>query len=479
VTSKEAIVMPTPNIPLGPSLTAEQAERIYKQGREAVVFALLQLAQMLAKQSAMVSANDSPTTPSGMKPPYEKPVVKSRRKRPGRKDGHPGSRRPPPEQIDRQEEHRLKCCPDCGGPVKQCHRTRTRYVEDIPADIQPVITEHTIHRDWCPHCKKSVEPVVPDALPGSTLGNRVLVLSAWLHYALGNTLSQIVEVFNYHLQMKLTSGALVQQWQRLQAILEPWYEEIRGQALHSAVLHADETSWRVSGKTHWLWCFATDELTYFMIDRCRGSPALLKFFNEEFRGTLVTDFWGAYNKVVCARRQMCLVHLLRDFLTVEKYKSPGPQWPAFAKLMRRLIHDGMRLSKREDLSADEYASRRSRMDERLQAMIDTPWEDSQARRLIKRLRRHQRHLFTFLDQPDVPFDNNHGERSIRPAVIIRKNSYCNRSSNGARTQAVLMSIYRTLKQRGHDPITTVVKALSEYLTTGKLSPLPSKTTANG
>jgi len=87
----------------------------------------------------------------------------------------------------------------------------------------------------------------------------------------------------------------------------------------------------------------------------------------------VTDFWGAYNKVVCARRQMCLVHLLRDFLTVEKYKSPGPHWAAFAKPMRRLIHDAMRLSKRNDLSADEYASRRLRVDERLQTMIDSSW----------------------------------------------------------------------------------------------------------
>ena len=471
--------MPTLSIPLGPSLTAEQAERIYKQGREAVVFALLELAKMLAEQSATVSRNASPTTPSGMKPPYEKPPVKSRRKQPGRKDGHPGSRRPPPERIDQREEHRLKCCPECGGPLKRCHRTRTRYIEDTPADIQPVVTEHTIHRDWCPRCKKSVEPVVPDALPGSTLGNRVLVLAAWLHYALGNTLSQIVEVFNYHLQMKLTPGALTQQWQRLQGILEPWYEAIRGEAQQAAVLHADETSWRVSGKTHWLWCFATTELTYFMIDRCRGSPALRKFFTEEFQGTLVTDFWGAYNKVVCARRQMCLVHLLRDFLTVEKYKSPGPHWAAFAKKARRLIHDAMRLSKRDDLSAEEYASRRARLDERLQELIDTCWEDSQAKRLIKRLRRHQRHLFTFLDQPDVPFDNNHGERTIRPAVIIRKNSYCNRSPNGARTQAVLMSIYRTLKQRGHDPIAAVTNGITEYLTTRQLPPLPSKTTANG
>jgi hypothetical protein len=210
-----------------------------------------------------------------------------------------------------------------------------------------------------------------------------------------------------------------------------------------------------------------------MIDRCRGSPALLKFFTQEFQGTLVSDFWGAYNKVNCARRQLCLVHLLRDFMTVEQYKRHGPHWPEFAKKARRLIHDAIRLGKRDDVTAEEFASRRQRLDARLQELIDATWEDSQAKRLIKRLRRHQGELFTFLDQANVPFDNNHGERSIRPAVIIRKNSYCNRSINGARTQAVLMSIYRTLKQRGHDPIATVANALSEYIKTRHLPPLPS------
>lgn len=467
-----------PDIPLGPTLTAEQAARIFDLGKEAVIFALLQQAQMLAQQLTTTPANDSPAKPSGMQAPYEKPARKSRHKRPGQKPGHPGHRRSPPERIDRREEHRLKACPDCGGPLRRSQRTRTRYVEDIPDDLQPVVTAHTIHRDWCPRCRKSVEPVVPDALPGSMLGNHVLVLSAWLHYALGNTLAQIVEVFQYHLHLPLTPGGLVQQWQRLQAILEPWYEQIRQEGLHAAVLHADETSWRVLGKTRWLWCFATADLTYFLIDRARGSPALRKFFTEEFCGTLVTDFWGAYNKVVCARRQLCLVHLLRDFLTVEKYKSPGPHWAPFAKKVKRLVRDAMRLSRRDDLSVEQYASRRACLDARLQAVLDTPWEDGQARRLLKRLRRHQRHLFTFLDQPDVPFDNNHGERSIRPAVLIRKNSYCNRSDNGARTQAVLMSIYRTLKQRGHDPINTVCQAIADYLTTGKLPPLPKTSTAN-
>jgi transposase len=458
------------------ALTEEQARAICAQGQEAVVFALLLLSKRVAEQQAKTAAesHQTPGTPSGMKPPYQKGLGKSgksRNKRPGAKPGHPGSRRKTPERVDRKVEHRADRCPDCGGKLHRCAETRTRYTEDIP-DIQPEVTEHTIHRDWCPRCQKQVEPAVGDALPRATLGNRVLVLSAWLHYALGNTLSQIVEVFNFHLQMKITTGGLVQMWYRLQAILYPWYEQIQREALRSAVLHGDESGWRVDGKTHWLWCFTAKNLTFYMIDRSRGSPALMKFFVEEFAGTLVTDFWGAYNAVVCALRQTCLAHLFRELEHTEKYKSPDKHWPAFAKKLRRLLGDAIRLWRRRDeLPEATYASRRARIASRLQELIDTPWKDTQAKRLIKRLRRHQNDLFTFLDQPGVPFDNNAAERAIRPAVIIRKNSYGNRSQQGADCQAVLMSIFRTLKQRGHDPIRTIVNALATYLTTGQLPPL--------
>src|SRR5205814_10538298 len=117
------------------------------------------------------------------------------------------------------------------------------------------------------------------------------------------------------------------------------------------------------------------------------------------------------------------------------------------------------LSKHSERSAPDYASKRQRITDRLQALLERPWHDKHARRLVKRLRRHANELFTFLDHPEVPHDNNTGERAIRPAVIIRKNSYANGSKDGADLQAVLMSIYRTLKQRGHNPIQTIVAAL--------------------
>ncbi len=176
---------------LGPQLTAEQAALIVPQGQDAVVFALLTLAQQVAERQAAATTPD-PSAASGQTPPYAKPTATGRAKPNGAKPGHPGRRRPSPPRIDRREGHTLTACPRCHGPVRPRRSSRTRVIADIPADITPVVTEHMIHRSWCPGCRDTVEPVVTDAWPGSTIGLRVVVLSAWLHYLLGTTLAQII-----------------------------------------------------------------------------------------------------------------------------------------------------------------------------------------------------------------------------------------------------------------------------------------------
>jgi hypothetical protein len=65
-------------------------------------------------------------------------------------------------------------------------------------------------------------------------------------------------------------------------------------------------------------------------------------------------------------------------------------------------------------------------------------------------------LFTFLEQAEDPFDNNHAERSIRPATILHNNNFGNRYQRGADCQARLISLCRNGNQHGHDPIRTVV-----------------------
>jgi hypothetical protein len=47
------------------------------------------------------------------------------------------------------------------------------------------------------------------------------------------------------------------------------------------------------------------------------------------------------------------------------------------------------------------------------------------------------------------FENNFTEQVIRPSVIIRRDSQSDRSEKGDAVCLMLMSIYRTLKLRGH------------------------------
>jgi len=446
------------------NLTEEQARIIFAQGEDAVTWALLQLAA-LAKGKAAAEVSK----PSAQIAPYEKPATKKRAKKRGQKTGHKGVRRLPME-IDKEQDHILELCPDCGGPVSASRNTRRRVVEDIE-ETTVVTTAHTIHSHYCPRCKKRVEPVVTDALPKSTIGNRALVLSCWLHYGLGQTISQVVSVLDSLFHFAVSAGGLTQLWQRLGDIVRPWYDALAQEARAGAVLNADETGWRVNGKTHWLWCFTTPTLTYYVIDPTRSGKVPVRFLADCFDGILVSDFFGSYN-AIGARRQLCLVHLLRELEKVDK-TNPSKEWAVFRKILKRILKDAIRLSRHTDRAAPDYKSKVDRIHKRLDKLIDCPtWSKPDCKRLGKRLVKFRDSLFTFLHDPAVPFDNNRAEREIRPAVIARKNSFHNTSEKGAETQAMLMSIYRTLKLRGLDPIQTIADALAIFIATGKLPSLP-------
>ena len=45
-----------------------------------------------------------------------------------------------------------------------------------------------------------------------------------------------------------------------------------------------------------------------------------------------------------------------------------------------------------------------------------------------------RELLTFVEFEGVPSSNNHAEREVRPAVLMRKASYGNQSERGAATR---------------------------------------------
>jgi len=442
-------------------VTRDEAAAILDLPRQQAIDAIMALAQK-AEKFDQLCASVGPTCPSGMTPVYLKKPAKKRRKKPGQKKGHPGVGRKRPEKVDHYRMHSLDNCPQCHSPLRQAIKNHKRYTVDIPP-VEPEVTEHTVYGYWCSHCKKTVYPKISDAMPNSTLGLSMLIMTAWLHYWIGMSVRNVVKLLAIFWAFEVSPGGLTQAWKNLAATLKPLYEDIGKKVLHAAVLNADETGWRISGITHWLWCFVTDKWCYFVIDKSRGSPVIKRAIGKFFEGVLICDFWGAYNKICALAKQRCFYHLLTELEKVDK-SNKSCAWKKFRKKLARLLMDAVRLdAEKATLSAEVFGRRKIKLYKRLDQLILSPRDDKDVNRLVKRLIRHRNELFTFLEYNDVSPYNNHAEQQMRKPVITRKISQQNRSGSGAEAHAIFMSLFRSAELQGLNPVNKVLTDAKEML----------------
>lgn len=256
--------------------------------------------------------------------------------------------------------------------MKDPIKTYTRYVEDIPPTEKPEVTEHTLHGYWCSTCKKVVFPTLTDVLPNAMIGLRLVVFTAWLHYLVGVSVNNIVKILSVVCRFKISAGGLTQAWVKLAQLLEPAYNHIGDKISQSGVLSADETGWRLSGITHWPWCFTTKTLCYYLITKSRGSPVVRDVLGSVFKGILICDFWGAYNKIYALAKQRCFYHLFTELAKVDK-SNKSSSWKSFRKTLSRLLKDALRLSQRKaQLTSEQYCSRKKRLYQRLEQILLVP-----------------------------------------------------------------------------------------------------------
>jgi hypothetical protein len=436
-------------------MSRDEAIAILQLPKAEAVDAILALADKAEKYDRLYGEL-SPTIPSGMTPTYLKPAKGKRKKVPGRKKGHEGISRMRPQVIDHFKEHTLRRCPDCQRSLKEPLKAYKRYTEDLPPIDSPHVTEHTVFGYWCYRCKKIVYPTVTDALPHAMIGLRLVVFTAWLHYLVGVSVNNLVKILWVFCRFEVSAGGLTQAWKSLAIHLEPVYTNIGQNISRSAVLNADETGWRLNGITHWLWCFTTKELCYYLITKSRGSPVVKEILGTLFKGILICDFWGAYNKISALAKQRCFYHLFTELAKVDK-ANHCPSWKAFRKKLARLLKDAIRLSEKKQQSEPEvFHRRKKRLYGRLEQFLNEQYNDNDAKRLVKRLKRHKNELFTFLDYHDVSPYNNHAEQQIRKPVLTRKVSQQNRSDTGAKTQAILMTLFRSAELQGKNAVESIL-----------------------
>ena len=376
-------------------------------------------------------------------PSFVKEDVHHRNKRPGRDEGHEGASRPMPDQIDETTKAELCSCPDCNGNVTFIGN-RDRIVEDvIPAKVN--VTKIRVGRYWCKVCNRIVEAPVTSAFPGCRLGLRLHLLVTFLRMGLGMPMGKIQMLLRISYGMKISKGGISQILARTALEFGEHYAELIEDLRKSPYVNCDETGWRIDGKNAWLWDFIGRMVAVYTIHRSRGRNVPKKILGKDYGGTVGSDFWSAYN-FASDSQQKCHVHLKRHLREVVKKKHHRSSFHPFKKKLKRILDDSIRLWERKPSLARRQEGKEA-FEARIITLCNEGWADKDCNRLIKRLRRHAKDLFTFLVVDGVTPDNNPAERGIRPAVVMRKNSYGNRSKKGAETTAVLLSTVETCKIR--------------------------------
>lgn len=178
------------------------------------------------------------------------------------------------------------------------------------------------------------------------------------------------------------------------------------------------------------------------------------------------DGWQAYNKVSC-EKQTCMAHIFRKIRGfIEAYPEYRSIMTFYLKL-RKILRDGEKLQKtRGELSESVFSRRLLALERRLSILLKWKHPNPVLKDVIKKVKRQQKRILTFVRHEGVPNHNNYGEYVIKKGVLKRKVSGGSMSEEGVRAYGCIQSIAMTCHLRGISFHSFLRASLINYIRTG-------------
>jgi transposase len=363
---------------------------------------------------------------------------------------HPGVFRPEPPPGTTFVEHDVhpEQCSHCGSSELEA---TGQFDDHIVADIpEPKLEWHRyrrhIHR--CRVCERTCQGRGDLELPGAHIGPRTRLLTCYGRAHLGISLGKTRDLLHDFFGLTVSRAGLLGHLRWGGSLFEPVVDELLERLRNSPVVQGDETGWRINGRTAWAWCFRDPTLAIFLIDHHRSRDVIVRVLGPSFAGTLVSDFYAAYNRLDCPK-QRCLVHLLRELAKLRE-ELPAPSVRAFIQPLMTLLQDALQLGKdREQMTKVAFGRAYQGIYDRFDdLLLNCRSQNADCLRIWRRLFNHCHELFTFLADPRVPADNNGCERDIRSLAAARNDGGVHRAEWSAAAFARIKSVIVTSLKNG-------------------------------
>ena len=390
-----------------------------------------------------------------------------------------------PANLPRREVHHEPENTTCS-----CGCALERIGEDVAEklDYTPGVfsVERHVRGKWvCAKCETLVQaPVAPHiidkGIPTAGLLAQVLVAKFLDHLPLYRQ-ERIFE----RAGLAIARSTLAQWVGECGAQLQPLVDALTAELLKHNVLHADETPVAMlkpgHGKTHraYLWSYCTTrfnetQAVVFDFAESRAGLHAREFFglpsDGGWRGQLVCDDYSGYKQLLTmgVTEAGCLAHARRKFFDLwANHKSTVGEEALkyFVQLyeVEREAHD-LDPDERRRIRQSKARPVADALNKWLTLQRQKVPDGSATAKAIDYSLNRWAALTRYLDDGDLPADNNWVENQIRPIAIGRNNWLFAGSLRAGKRAAAVMSLVHSARLNGHDPY-AYLKDVLEHLPT--------------
>ena len=350
-------------------------------------------------------------------------------------------------------------CNNCGTSLASAMGVfaERRQVFDIP----PVAISCKEYRQFskqCPCCNSRQRADFPKGVTNYVqYGENIQTMAVynWQYQYL--PFKRLQQWFRDIFGLSISKGTLENMIRRVANRMLPSYHQVQQQIAIANCVGADETGIAVNGKTNWIWVWQNKSLTFLACSTRRGSKTIEALFPKGFlNAVLVSDRWKAQLATHAAGHQLCLAHLLRDINYIMEVEANCTVAARLKVLLQKSI-----THKRDFIESSIDNETCKSMEKELDILLEEDIDkltNPHTATLQKSLLKYRQHVFKFLYQQEVPYENNASERSIRMVKVKQKVSGCFKSLQDA--YCIIKSVVDTAIKNGSNPFEIIKLAVA-------------------
>jgi transposase len=348
-----------------------------------------------------------------------------------------------------------KVFPDGVAP-SECRLSHKRPVWRLE-DGQAVLVAYEIYRG-----PRNRYGTIPGVLGRSEFGIEIVVAIAYQVYVVGLSFDKVCLLLNFFQNLRLRKSQVDALLNQLSRHWESEFDKLCTLLAHSAVVHADETSWSLNS----VWAFLSEKARVVLFGVHKDAATLKRILDPAtFLGIVVSDDAAVYANFT--QSQKCWAHLLRKAIKLTLLEPANQEYRQFTDRLLDTYRAACRVQRDRRLSAAGRAQKVAELDDVLLELCLPMWlaelpplegTANDYRLLVNELMRLMldQQLFTFVTAPPVELPtgetvsvagtNNEAERTLRNPAQARDTGRTTKTVHGARRRTVVVSVLESLRQ---------------------------------